>query len=55
VRTVVSGLNFPIGFAFIGGNDMLVLEKNTGRIVRVTNGIVQNPPVLDRRNAATTA
>ena len=47
VRTVVSGLNLPIGFTFIGRNDMLVLEKNTGRVVRVTNGVVQDPPVLD--------
>jgi aldose sugar dehydrogenase len=46
VRTVVSGLDLPIGFTFIGRNDMLVLEKNTGRVVRVTNGVVQGP-VLD--------
>jgi glucose/arabinose dehydrogenase len=46
VRTVVSGLDLPIGFTFIGRNDMLVLEKNTGRVVRVTGGVVQGP-VLD--------
>jgi aldose sugar dehydrogenase len=40
VRTVVSGLTTPTSIAFLGPNDMLVLEKNTGRVLRVTNGIV---------------
>jgi hypothetical protein len=30
VRTVVSGLNLPISLAFLGPNDFLVLEKDTG-------------------------
>ena len=38
VRPVVSGLVTPTSIAFIGANDMLVLEKNTGRVVRVTAG-----------------
>ena len=32
VRTVVSGLTMPIGVAFLGPNDMLVLEKDSGQI-----------------------
>jgi glucose/arabinose dehydrogenase len=40
VRTVVSGLPLPIGVAFLGRNDMFVLEKNTGRVQRVVNGVV---------------
>jgi len=32
---VASGLNQPTGFAFIGTNDILVLEKATGRVIRV--------------------
>jgi glucose/arabinose dehydrogenase len=39
--TVVSDLAFPTSIAFIGANDMLVLEKDTGRVRRVTNGVVQ--------------
>ena len=35
VSVVASGLNQPTGFAFIGANDVLVLEKATGRVVRV--------------------
>ena len=41
VRTVISGLLTPIAVAFIGDNDMLVLEKNTGKVLRVTDGQVQ--------------
>jgi aldose sugar dehydrogenase len=41
VRTVVSGLTTPSSIAFLGPNDMLVLEKNTGKVLRVTNGAVQ--------------
>jgi len=46
VRTVVSGLQLPTSMAFIGANDILVLEKGTGRVQRVVNGA---PPetVLD--------
>jgi glucose/arabinose dehydrogenase len=46
VRTVVSGLATPIGIAFLGPNDMLVLEKDTGRVQRVVNGAVTST-VLD--------
>jgi aldose sugar dehydrogenase len=35
VSVAASGLNQPTGFAFIGANDVLVLEKATGRVVRV--------------------
>ena len=47
VKTVVSGLSQPTSMAFIGNNDFFVLEKNTGKVQRVTNGIVQSPAPLD--------
>ena len=46
VRTVVSGLVTPSAMAFLGPNDFLVLEKNTGNVKRVVNGAVQSV-VLD--------
>ena len=46
VRTVVSGLNSPIGVAFLGRNKMLVLEKDTGRVQLVADGAVTDT-VLD--------
>ncbi|HYY93947.1 MAG TPA: choice-of-anchor V domain-containing protein, partial [Pyrinomonadaceae bacterium] len=46
VRTVAVGLNQPTSMAFIGPDDFLVLEKTTGRVKRVKNGVVQGA-VLD--------
>ena len=46
VRPVASGLVTPTTMAFLGPDDFLVLEKNTGRVMRVTGGVVQGP-VLD--------
>jgi uncharacterized repeat protein (TIGR01451 family) len=46
VDSIVSGLNQPTSIAFIGGNDLLVLEKSTGRVRRVVNGALQST-VLD--------
>jgi aldose sugar dehydrogenase len=46
VRTVVEGLVTPTSLAFLGENDMLVLEKQTGRVQRVVNGAIQST-VLD--------
>ncbi len=46
VRTVITGLSQPTSMAFIGLNDFLILEKDTGRIKRIVNGLVQGT-VLD--------
>lgn len=40
VSTVAEGLSQPIAMAFIGPNDILVTEKATGQVKRVTNGFV---------------
>jgi glucose/arabinose dehydrogenase len=40
LRTVVSGLVSPTTMEFLGDNDFLVLEKNTGKIDHVINGVV---------------
>ncbi|MEK6336499.1 MAG: SBBP repeat-containing protein [Acidobacteriota bacterium] len=47
VKTVVTGLSQPTSMAFIGNNDFLVLEKNTGKVQRVINGVIQSPAPLD--------
>lgn len=46
VRKVVDGLNQPTSMAFLGSNDILVLEKATGKVQRVVNGDIQST-VLD--------
>ena len=40
VRVAASGLELPIGIAFLGAQDWLVIEKNTGRVQHVVNGAV---------------
>jgi len=46
VRTVVENLNQPTSTAFLGPNDFFVLEKASGQVKRVVNGVVQST-VLD--------
>jgi glucose/arabinose dehydrogenase len=38
LRTVATGLVTPTSIAFLGDDDLLVLEKDTGKVVRVTEG-----------------
>src|SRR5688500_12301782 len=46
-RTASSGLVTPSTMAFIGTSDILIGEKNTGKVLRITNGVVTGA-VLDR-------
>src|SRR5258706_5627637 len=39
VRTAASGFVTPVSLAFLGAREMLVLEKNTGRVQHVVNGV----------------
>ncbi len=41
VRPVISGLNQPITMAFLGPSHFLILEKASGRVLRVLDGMVQ--------------
>lgn len=47
VAPLVTGLQQPIGLAFIGPNDLLVVEKASGQVRRVVGGVLQPQPVLD--------
>lgn len=47
IRTVAEGLNTPTTMAFIGDNDILVLEKDTGIVKRIVNGNILSKPVLN--------
>src|SRR3954452_11744777 len=42
-----SGISQPIGIVFLGPNDAFVLEKASGQVKRVINGVIQPNPVLD--------
>ena len=44
LELVASGLDFPTSIGFLSDNDMLVLEKNTGNIIRVKeDGRISEP------------
>lgn len=47
VERVFSGLDFPTTMTFIGPNDILVLEKETGTVQRITDGKLSDEPMLD--------
>jgi glucose/arabinose dehydrogenase len=47
LTTVTSGLDTPTTMAFVAPGDILVLEKNTGRVRRVRNGVLQPGAVAD--------
>lgn len=40
VTTVITGLSQPTGMVFLGPNDFFVIEKASGQVKRVINGIV---------------
>jgi glucose/arabinose dehydrogenase len=42
-----AGITQPIGIVFLGPNDFLVLEKASGQVKRVINGVIQANVVLD--------
>ena len=45
VRVAASGFVTPVSLAFLGANDMLVLEKNTGKVQHVVSGVVQGTAI----------
>jgi glucose/arabinose dehydrogenase len=47
LHKVFEGLDFPTSMAFLGPNDILVLQKNNGTIQRILNGKILEEPLLD--------
>ena len=46
IEVVNSGFGFPTGMAFLGQDDILVLEKDEGTVKRIKNGQLLSEPVL---------
>jgi aldose sugar dehydrogenase len=44
---VYEGIDFPTSMAFLGPDDIAVLEKNTGTIKRIVNGNMLSEPLID--------
>ena len=47
IEKYVGGLDFPSSMAFLGPDDILVLEKNNGQVRRIVNSTMLEEPVLD--------
>jgi aldose sugar dehydrogenase len=47
VELVASGLHSPTSMAFLGPDDLLVLEKDKGTVRRIVNGTLLADPLLD--------
>ena len=47
VENVTGGLDKPTSMAFLGPNDILVTEKETGKVMHVIDGQIQDTPALD--------
>jgi aldose sugar dehydrogenase len=46
-EVVFSGLAYPTDMAFLGRNDVLVIEKDTGIVSRIVNNTMVKEPLLD--------
>lgn len=44
---IFKGLEFPTSMAFLGNDDILILEKNSGTVKRITNGKIRDDPLID--------
>jgi glucose/arabinose dehydrogenase len=51
-QIIFKGFHIPTSMAFLGPNDFLVLEKNTGNVIRIVNGKMLEPPLLHVNVAA---
>jgi aldose sugar dehydrogenase len=47
VETIVEGLSWPTSMVFIDNNNILVSEKEKGTVRLISNGILQETPVLE--------
>ncbi len=47
VENVTGGFEKPTSMTFLGPNDILVTEKETGKVMRIIDGQIQDTPVLD--------
>jgi glucose/arabinose dehydrogenase len=47
VEKVIEGLSMPTSMAFLDSDDVLILQKNDGRVRLVSNGVLQPDPVYE--------
>ena len=47
IEEVIRGLDLPTSMAFLGKDDILVLEKDKGTVQRIVNGQIMNKSIID--------
>ena len=47
IESIITGLRSPTDMTFLGPKDIIVLEKNNGKVQRVLNGKISANPLLD--------
>src|SRR5215218_7919427 len=47
IETVATGLNRPTAMAFLGPDDILVLDKDNGTVRRIIDGELQEEPLIE--------
>jgi aldose sugar dehydrogenase len=47
IERVSTGINYPTSMAFLGPNDILILERESGKVYRIVNGQMLDEPVID--------
>jgi hypothetical protein len=47
IEEVTRGLDLPTSMAFLGMDDILVLEKDKGTVQRIVNDQIMNAPLID--------
>jgi aldose sugar dehydrogenase len=47
IEKYAGGMEFPSSMAFLGPDDILVLEKNSGQVRRIVNGAMLEEPLLE--------
>jgi glucose/arabinose dehydrogenase/plastocyanin len=51
IESIVDGLKSPTAIAFLGPDDMVVLQRQNNSIMRIVNGQMLDEPVLDLGNS----
>ena len=52
VEVVAENLDFPTTMAFMGPDDIIVLEKEKGTVTRITNGEISSEPLVKVKTAS---
>jgi aldose sugar dehydrogenase len=47
IDKIIGGINYPVSMSFLGPDDIIILEKNTGTVKRIVNGQMMNEPLLE--------